>query len=69
MAEQNFHQYVGIDIGGLVESAPLIQPQSVVFSSFEGMGEISGSFTRVSAQRVAKDLDYALAIPLVPARP
>ena len=68
MAHENFHRYIGIDIGGLVESAPLIQPQSVVFSSFEGKGEISGSFTRVSAQRVATELEYALAIPLVPAR-
>ena len=53
VAQANFHQYVAIDLDGVVESAPLIQPNQVVFTSFAGKGEISGNFTAASAKTLA----------------
>ncbi len=58
VAQANFHQYVAIDLDGLVESAPLIQPQQASFSSFGGKGEISGSFTQATAKTLALELNY-----------
>jgi preprotein translocase subunit SecD len=48
-----FHQYIAIDIDGTVLSAPIIQPASATFSSFQGKGEISGDFTRSAARDLA----------------
>ena len=65
VAQKNFHQYVAIDLDGFVESAPLIQPNQAAFSSFQGKGEISGSFTQTSAKNLALQLNYgALPVPL-----
>ena len=58
VAQKNFHQYVAIDLDGLVESAPLIQPQQATFTSFDGKGEISGSFTQATARTLALELNY-----------
>jgi len=58
VAQENFHQYVAIDLDGLVESAPLIQPQQAAFTSFGGKGEISGSFTQATAKTLALELNY-----------
>ncbi len=38
VAQANFHQYVAIDLDGLVESAPLIQPQQASFTLVRGQG-------------------------------
>ena len=65
LAQQNFHQYVAIDLDGLVESAPIIQPDSATFGSFQGKGEISGNFTQATAKNLALELNYgALPVPL-----
>jgi preprotein translocase subunit SecD len=65
VAEENFHQYVAIDLDGLVESAPIIQPTQASFGSFQGKGEISGSFTEGTAKNLALELNYgALPVPL-----
>jgi preprotein translocase subunit SecD len=65
VAQENFHQYVAIDLDGLVESAPIIQPTQSGFSSFQGKGEISGSFTEGTAKNLALELNYgALPVPL-----
>ncbi len=65
VAKANFHQYVALDLDGLVESAPLIQPNQVVFTSFGGKGEISGNFTAASAKTLAALLGSGpLAAPL-----
>jgi len=53
VAEANFHQYVALDLDGLVMSAPLIQPNQSSFTSFDGRGEISGNFNAVSAKALA----------------
>ena len=56
-------KYVAIDLDGYVESAPLIQPNQAAFSSFQGKGEISGSFTETSAKNLALQLNYG-ALPV-----
>jgi len=63
LAQQNFHQYVAIDLDGLVESAPIIQPTATSFSSFQGKGEISGNFTQTTAKNLALELNYG-ALPV-----
>ena len=63
VASENFHQYVAIDLDGLIESAPLIQPSQAAFSSFQGQGEISGSFTENTAKSLALQLNYG-ALPV-----
>jgi preprotein translocase subunit SecD len=52
--QQNFHQFLGIELDGVVYSAPLIQPAQSSFSTFAGRGEISGSLTRAEAAHLAK---------------
>ena len=56
VAHENFHQYLGIEVGGVVYTAPLIQPTQSSFSSFDGKGEISGNFSRADALSLAKAL-------------
>ena len=53
MAQENFHQLLGIELDGEVYSAPIIQPTQSSFTSFDGQGEISGSFTKNEAQQLA----------------
>ena len=42
VAEENFHLELGIELDGVVQSAPLIQPTQNSFTSFDGQGTISG---------------------------
>jgi hypothetical protein len=53
VARQNFHLLLAVDVGGVVYSAPIIQPTQTSFSSFEGRGEISGNLTKADAQHLA----------------
>jgi hypothetical protein len=53
IAQENFHRFLAIDMGGKVVSNPLIQPTQVSFSSFEGAMEISGALTGANARAVA----------------
>jgi hypothetical protein len=53
VAEENFHQFMAIDMGGKVVSTPIIQPTQTSFSSFDGAMQISGSLTASSARAVA----------------
>jgi len=53
VAEENFHQFVAIDIGGRIVSTPIIQPTQASFSSFDGSMQISGSLTASTARAVA----------------
>ena len=46
VAQENFHQLLGIELDGIVYSAPIIQPTQSAFTSFDGKGEISGSLTQ-----------------------
>lgn len=64
-AQASFHQYIAVDLDGLVESAPIIQPTSFAFASFEGRGEISGNFRAAYAKTLAALLASGpLAAPL-----
>jgi hypothetical protein len=56
VANENFHQLLGIEMHGVVYSAPIIQPTQSSFSSFNGKGSISGQLTRSEAQHLAKAL-------------
>jgi hypothetical protein len=56
VAEENFHQFLGIEVGGVVYTAPLMQPTQSSFSSFDGKGELSGNFSRAEALYLAKAL-------------
>ncbi len=58
VAQKNFHAEVAIDLDGIIESAPIIQPGQASFSSFGGSGEISGNFTETTAKNLALVLQY-----------
>jgi len=67
MAQKNFHQVIGIELDGVVQSAPLTQPTRTTFQSFTGNVQISGNFTQQSAQDLALALNYgSLPVKLVP---
>jgi preprotein translocase subunit SecD len=67
VADKNFHQALAIELDGVIQSAPLIQPTQSTFSSFMGSGEISGSFTEASAKNLAIAMEFgALPVRLNP---
>src|ERR1035438_2133504 len=67
VAEKNFHALLAIELDGVVQSAPLIQPAQATFSSFDGQGEISGSFNEQSAKNLALAMQFgSLPVRLVP---
>ena len=64
MAEENFHQLLGIELDGVVYSAPIIQPTQSTFTSFQGQGEISGgNLTQADAQNLAQAMNFG-ALPV-----
>jgi len=63
VAQENFHQLLAIELDGVVQSAPIIQPSQSAFSSFDGQGEISGSFTESSAKTLALAMNFG-ALPV-----
>ncbi len=66
VAQANFHQLVAIELDGVVQSAPLIQPTQSSFTSFAGTGQISGSFTEASAKNLALAMQFgSLPVRLV----
>ena len=63
----DFHQYLAIDMDGVVLSAPLIQPTQTAFTSFAGKFQIAGAFTGTTARQLAALLESGpLPAPLVP---
>src|ERR1700728_3135924 len=58
MASTYFHEVIGIELDGVVQSAPLTLPDSSTFTSFQNNVEISGSFTDTSAHNLAIALNY-----------
>jgi len=67
VAEENFHAELAIELDGVVQSAPLIQPSQTSFTSFDGQGEISGSFTESSAKNLALAMEFgSLPVRLTP---
>ena len=66
VAQANFHAELAIELDGVVQSAPLIQPNQASFTSFNGQGQISGSFTESSAKNLALAMQFgALPVRLV----
>jgi len=64
VAQQNFHQLVGIELDGIVQSAPIIQPSQSSFTSFQGKGEISGGgMTESQAKNLALAMEFG-ALPV-----
>jgi hypothetical protein len=59
MAEQQFHQMVGVDLNGQILSAPIVQPTQSSFASFDGQLEISGGFTQAQATTVANEIAHS----------
>jgi len=67
VADENFHAQLAIELDGVVQSAPLIQPDQATFTSFDGSGEISGSFTETSAKNLALAMQFgSLPVRLIP---
>jgi len=67
VAQANFHRLLAIELDGVIQSAPIIQPTQTSFTSFGGTGEISGSFTEASAKNLALAMTYgSLPVRLVP---
>ncbi len=63
VAQENFHQLLGIELDGDVYSAPIIQPTQTGCTSFAGRGEISGNLTQADAQNLAQAMNYG-ALPI-----
>ena len=57
VASANFHQFLGIEVNGVVDTTPLIQPTQSSFSSFDGRGELSGNLTHGEAVQLARALN------------
>jgi hypothetical protein len=54
VASRNFHQMLAIDVGGVVVSAPIIEPTHGSFGSFRDRGEISGDLSQSEAMKIAR---------------
>lgn len=57
LAKQQFHAYVAFDLDGTVISAPLTLPAQTTFTSFGGKIQISGGFTKTTAETLAAYLE------------
>ncbi len=59
IAQKYYHQLVANDLDGTIVSAPQIES-----TSFNGSGQISGSFNQTSANKLALELNYG-ALPVI----
>lgn len=53
VARASFHQLLALDVGGVVVTAPIIEPTQRSFTSFKGRGEVSGNWSQAEATRIA----------------
>jgi preprotein translocase subunit SecD len=59
VAQENFHLVLGIELDGVVQSAPLIQPTQATFTSFDGQGTINGgNMTEADAKSLAQAMEF-----------
>jgi preprotein translocase subunit SecD len=59
MTKTYFHEIIGIELDGVVQSAPINQPTQSAWSSFDGQVQISGgAFTQTTAQALALALQF-----------
>ena len=68
VAQQNFHLLLGVELDGVVQSAPLIQPTQNGFTSFGGQGTISGGGANGMTEAQAKSLAQAMEFGSLPVR-
>ena len=69
LAEDSFHEYIAVDMDGVVITAPLIEPGNSSFFSFGNQLQLSGNFTGSMARQLAALLSSGpLPAPLVPGR-
>ena len=60
VAQENFHLLLEIQLDGVVQSAPLIQPSQSGFTSFDGQGTISGgNMTENDAKVLAQAMEFS----------
>jgi len=57
MAKQYFHEVIGIELDGVVQSAPITEPNTASFKTFSNV-QISGHLTQQDAQNLALALNY-----------
>jgi preprotein translocase subunit SecD len=57
MAKTYFHEVIGIELDGVVQSAPITEPTTASFKTFTSV-QISGRFTEQSAKDLALALNY-----------
>lgn len=58
MTQNYFHEVIGIEVDGIVQAAPITQPNANAWSSFGGSIEMSGNYTKSSARSLALALHY-----------
>jgi preprotein translocase subunit SecD len=58
LARKYFHSQLAIELDGVVQSAPIIQPTQSTFTSFNGNGQISGQFSEAGAKNLALAMNY-----------
>jgi preprotein translocase subunit SecD len=68
VAQENFHLLLGVELDGVVQSAPLIQPGQTGFTSFAGQGTISGGGANGMTETQAKSLAQAMEFGSLPVR-
>jgi preprotein translocase subunit SecD len=68
VAQENFHLLLGVELDGVVQSAPLIQPSQSGFTSFAGQGTISGGGANGMTEAQAKSLAQAMEFGSLPVR-
>jgi len=56
ITRQSFHEFLVIVVHGTVVSAPIVQPNQSVWTSFSDMIEVSDSFSKEQAQTLAAEL-------------
>jgi preprotein translocase subunit SecD len=66
VAQESFHALLGIELDGVVYSAPIIQPTQSSFTSFDGKGEISGGGTHGLTHQEAEKLAQAMNLGALP---
>lgn len=52
-AKASFHQFLAIDVDGIVKSAGIVEPNQIAFTSFGGKGEIPGNSNSSEAKALA----------------
>jgi preprotein translocase subunit SecD len=58
LAQSSFHQIIAIELDGVIQSAPIIQPSQSTFTSFAGKGEISGHLSETQAKNLALAMQF-----------